>query len=1062
MKKRVLKLIKKTIGDKSYKKIRNFYIINGPKIKNKKKKAYLFGFNNEKFRKHIENYIGDNSEIIYMEKSKIGKNILIGTLKYRDIEFYISKKSSNQFILNFALQYKIRVYLVQESAINPAEYVSTTAKDVSLEIKDLTNKRNDFIEKLNSFDLKNDSSLFNESSYVLKELQMLEGDLTLTDKRKNQKRVLVIGESKFELMVSNNENCKNMTNLDLLMMAKIENPGAEIFYLPYDSQNSSEPREYNLIAQESVILDKNQHKIFKGINTVYTFSSPLGLRAILNNIKVVTFGSPFYAGWGLTEDRITIEARKRTLLKEELLGIYLLEYAKYYHPFSNEETNLQTLIKLYRSFGHTNTSDDSTEEETNEGHVFLLGFDTEKADIIKNFFPDNNIIKIEKNQGIGKFRKMIENSPNGKVYIWTGDNYEDAVGVDNTEKLINIVLEKEYTKYYIDNGLINYYVYNRKNMSPFSLVFDKEDIPYRNNNQTNLLYMLNSNKFKEDNELLMRSKLLIEQIREEGNDNSNFVQENLIINKNNEKENILVIGVPDAIVNDNSVGDNMSSLDLVWIAKLENPESQVIYVEDPTLNSPNTELEDIGKLASIIDSDKDILELLWFVDKIYTKDSIIAFNGLILGKKVITFGAPFYAGWGLTIDRNQISNRNHELSLETLVGVSLIEYPKYVNPYTKEMLEVETSIELQSKVTKIAKKVGISNKRNISTTNATVGAIDKFNLETQLIGKKVAIVSPGLKKMPNLDKLLPADIIYDPTGNQIEELDYVGGWGLKPGYKDARVFAEKHNIPYLAMEDGFLRSIGLGVDGAPALSFSLDDIGVYYDATRPSRMENILNSTGWETPELLEDAKRAINLIKTNYLSKYNVGKILKEEDFRRNGRKRILVVDQTFGDMSISLGLGDQQSFINMYNKAKEENPGADFYLKVHPDVIAGKKKGNITDIREDENTILLTEDSNPLSLIEHMDKVYCVTSQMGFEALIMGKEVRCFGMPFYAGWGATNDEIILERRKRVRSVEELFAASYIMYCTYLNPNTGKIGNIFDVINYIVETKNKVTTNDR
>ncbi|WP_010197287.1 capsular polysaccharide export protein, LipB/KpsS family [Bacillus sp. m3-13] len=307
--------------------------------------------------------------------------------------------------------------------------------------------------------------------------------------------------------------------------------------------------------------------------------------------------------------------------------------------------------------------------------------------------------------------------------------------------------------------------------------------------------------------------------------------------------------------------------------------------------------------------------------------------------------------------------------------------------------------------------------------------------------------------MANLQKLVPAEIIFDPTGNQIEELDFVAGWGLKPGYKDARVFAEKYGIPYLGMEDGFLRSLGLGVEGAPALSFSLDDIGVYYDASRPSRLENILNSTGWENIKLLEESKKAIELIKDNYLSKYNTGRILSPSEFKQTGRKRVLVVDQTFGDMSISLGLADQQSFMSMYQKARQDNPDSDIYVKVHPDVIAGKKKGNI-EIIEDERTFILSENSNPLSLIENMDKVYVVTSQMGFEALLLGKEVHCFGMPFYAGWGLTQDELTISRRNRNRTIEEIFAASYIMYCTYLNPETGKRGSIFDVITYILKNK--------
>ena len=75
----------------------------------------------------------------------------------------------------------------------------------------------------------------------------------------------------------------------------------------------------------------------------------------------------------------------------------------------------------------------------------------------------------------------------------------------------------------------------------------------------------------------------------------------------------------------------------------------------------------------------------------------------------------------------------------------------------------------------------------------------------------------------------------------------MAGWGLKDNTIAAVEFAHKHGLPYWRLEDGFLRSVGLGVDGDTALSMVLDNEGIYYDARRPSRLENLLEG---ETAEL--------------------------------------------------------------------------------------------------------------------------------------------------------------------------------------------------------------------
>jgi capsular polysaccharide export protein len=283
------------------------------------------------------------------------------------------------------------------------------------------------------------------------------------------------------------------------------------------------------------------------------------------------------------------------------------------------------------------------------------------------------------------------------------------------------------------------------------------------------------------------------------------------------------------------------------------------------------------------------------------------------------------------------------------------------------------------------------------------------------------------------------------------EFDVVIGWGHKSTAARARGIALREALPYLALEDGFLRSVYPGVAGAPPFSIVVDDAGIYYDATTPSHLENLLETGGWETPALLKRARRAIDRITKEQLSKYNHAPPL-DKPLPGQGKEKVLVIDQTFGDASVTLGLADADTFKQMLAAALDENPEADLIIKTHPDVLAGKKKGYLTDVGGLSFRVhLLAEEVNPLSLIEKVDRVYTVTSQMGFEALLLGKLVDCFGVPFYSGWGLTHDRQTVGRRTRRRTLEELFAAAYILYPRYINPFTRTAGGIEDVLNYLI-----------
>ncbi|SSW66976.1 hypothetical protein AGI3411_02856 [Achromobacter agilis] len=229
----------------------------------------------------------------------------------------------------------------------------------------------------------------------------------------------------------------------------------------------------------------------------------------------------------------------------------------------------------------------------------------------------------------------------------------------------------------------------------------------------------------------------------------------------------------------------------------------------------------------------------------------------------------------------------------------------------------------------------------------------------------------------------------------------------------------------------------------------MDDCGIYYAADRSSRLETLLSSDkdillGYGT-----ECARARDLIIAKGLSKYNLAPDLQALPGPVKG-PRILVVDQTVGDASVGFGLASSESFAQMLQAAREENPGATIYVKTHPEVSGGSKQGYLSDTIEDSNTILLRDPIAPSSLLAQMDRVYAVTSHMGFEALLHDVPVTCFGMPWYAGWGATTDRLKCERRNRQRNIDELFAAAYLHYTRYLNPETLQPGSIFDVIEWL------------
>ncbi|EOH1602497.1 capsular polysaccharide biosynthesis protein, partial [Campylobacter jejuni] len=287
---------------------------------------------------------------------------------------------------------------------------------------------------------------------------------------------------------------------------------------------------------------------------------------------------------------------------------------------------------------------------------------------------------------------------------------------------------------------------------------------------------------------------------------------------------------------------------------------------------------------------------------------------------------------------------------------------------------------------------------------------------------------------------------------KIKKDDLFLGWGRKKSGLKAMNLAKKYKAKFILLEDGFIRSLNLGVENSPSFSIVKDDIGIYYDATMPSKLENLLNTYEFKDEEI-KQAKKAIELIKKYKISKYNNNLDIPDDYFQKD-EKRVLIITQTANDASLEFGLAKDFKTLDMIKDAIKENPKSKIYIKIHPDVLSGKKQSDLDINSLPKECILITENFNPIALLEFFDKIYTKTSGMGFEALMQECECVCYGMPFYAGWGLTKDKLECKRRIQKRSLEEVFYAAYILYTEYFNPYLNQKSDIFNTIKTLVQYK--------
>lgn len=409
--------------------------------------------------------------------------------------------------------------------------------------------------------------------------------------------------------------------------------------------------------------------------------------------------------------------------------------------------------------------------------------------------------------------------------------------------------------------------------------------------------------------------------------------------------------------------------------------------------------------------------------------SLLGLEALIHEKKVITFETSFFSGRGLTEDlcTDMPSVHGGTIHLLELFETAYLRYCHYFDPDTKEPCELRDildHIELQKEM--FRKNRGHS---------VTVG------------------FSPWNRSIASHYLRSPAGVLHHAKSiSAIPPCDRALVWGRKTETP------ENIRNQTVRVEDGFIRSKGLGAAFNFPYSWVLDETGIYFDAAAPSDLENLYNK-GFNASDLTE-SRELIRVLREKRLTKYNLtaSKISLDKQLVRD-RKIILVPGQVEADASILHGSPEVKSNLDLLLRVRAAEPDAFLIFKAHPDLVADARHGQLANAELKAASDLLVTDGNVLDWLEFCDEVHTMTSTVGFEALIRNVPVVTYGMPFYASWGLTADHLTCPRRQRKLTIEELVCGALIKYPRYLNPVTGEFTTALKVARLLTSD---LTRNDR
>ncbi|WBU54410.1 capsular polysaccharide biosynthesis protein [Paracoccus sp. SCSIO 75233] len=438
-------------------------------------------------------------------------------------------------------------------------------------------------------------------------------------------------------------------------------------------------------------------------------------------------------------------------------------------------------------------------------------------------------------------------------------------------------------------------------------------------------------------------------------------------------------------------------LRMLEVARAENPGARIVIRSHPEsangLRAGHFTRDDLRDGEEIADGPLSPWALLRGAQAVYVYSSQLGYEAMLAGHVPRIFGHPFYAGWGLSDDEHNFPRRGHA-SIETLLAASHLLAPIWYDPCHDRLTDFN-------------------------------GAVNQLEAEAKAWRQDHAghrAYGMRLWKRAAIARSFGSGRGVRFTNDRAERATLC--WASRE--------QELQHPPKLRVEDGFLRSRGLGAALVPPLSLVADDLGIYYDPTRPSRLEKLMAAP--LPPGGVARAAQLRERLIAAGLTKYNLKTSISLPP--RDGRRRILVPGQVEDDASIQRGAGAERSNLALLERVRAENPDAFVIYKPHPDIEAGLRPGDIPEADLTRLADHVARDADPVALINDADEVWTITSTLGFEALLRGVPVTTLGAPFYAGWGLSRDLGPIAGRRDARpGLDGLTHAALIAYPRYFDP---------------------------
>ncbi len=458
-----------------------------------------------------------------------------------------------------------------------------------------------------------------------------------------------------------------------------------------------------------------------------------------------------------------------------------------------------------------------------------------------------------------------------------------------------------------------------------------------------------------------------------------------------------------------SGGDVAAFRTMLAAARDEHPAARIVVKTHPEtargLRPGHFETQDAGPDVTLLTEPVSPWRLFEGATAVYTFSSGLGFEAILAGHRPRVFGQPFYAGWGLSHDRRPVPRRGRALTPDQLFAAAMILCPVWYDPFRDRLCEVEEVMDTLEAEARAWRE----DRRGYVATGMRMwkrGHLRRFYGQHAPLRFR--------------DRASVARTEADRLGRPLMV------WA---GQEDPACPAD------IRVEDGVLRSRGLGARLVPPLSLVRDDLGIAYDPTRESRLDRLIGASVDLPEEARARAERLIARLVALGLTKYNTGGPALPD---MPAGRRILVAGQVEDDASVLKGCGEVATNAALLVRARDTNPDAVILWKPHPDVEAGLRRGAVTasDLRAADAVL---SDTSAAAALSAADEVWTMTSTLGFEALLRGLPVTCLGMPFYAGWGLTRDLMAGPPWRRARpDLPALVHAVLIDYPRYVDPVTG------------------------